>query len=355
MSQMQVTVPKGFSAGQSIQVQTPAGQLLQVTIPAGVAEGQGFMISVPSTIPVATAVAQEPSTVKVEMPQRVSKGMMPPASKVAMGNGVQAFANFDDIYITQTPKGCFQEMMGCDANTEFLFGTRSKPPQSAPLGLNGPTGPPIYSLFYAIEDSSFCCRYCCSTARTSQLNMFTGIDENGSQVMSYDRPFKCYAGSCKCCCYQEMTFFDYDSQPIGSIKEQFYCCVPLFTIFDEAEQPQYRVMQPTCCGGACVDCCAEGLCNCRIPFYIYGPDGPLERTHELLGKTPSSEKGSRNGSMISQITKIWAGTFSEVLTDADKFDVEFPAGATPKQKGLLVGSVFFLNMLFFERNKNQEN
>lgn len=50
MAQMQVQVPEGVAAGQMIQVQSPAGQMLQVQVPAGVAPGQMFMIQVPGAV-----------------------------------------------------------------------------------------------------------------------------------------------------------------------------------------------------------------------------------------------------------------------------------------------------------------
>jgi len=57
-------------------------------------------------------------------------------------------------------------------------------------------------------------------------------------------------------------------------------------------------------GGMCVNICAEGLCNCRIPFYIFPPDA-----------------GSTKEEKIGNITKIWAGLGTEVFSDADKFEV----------------------------------
>jgi len=244
--------------------------------------------------------------------------------------------------------------MGCDANTEFIVGTRDNQPKAGPMGMNGPEGPPQNAMFYAVEDASFLCRFCFSTQRTSKLQMHMGKDDTGAKVMSYDRPYRFAPGPCKCFCFQQMDFFDEKDQPIGKVMEPFYLCVPFFNVMDEKEQVQYRVQMPTCCGGMLVDCCAEGCCNMKIPFYIYGADGDMTRTNELLGKTPKSDpKGSRNGSMIAQITKVWAGFTKELYSDADNFDVEFPATASPKQKALLVGTVFFLNMLFFERQANK--
>jgi hypothetical protein len=45
---------------------------------------------------------------------------------------------------------------------------------------------------------------------------------------------------------------------------------------------------------------------------------------------------------------------AEVFTDANAFEVEFPAGATPEEKAVLVGTSIFFNSLFFEETPVQE-
>ena len=44
---MHVTCPEGVTAGQFIQITTPAGQSLQVAVPTGVAPGSVFSVQVP--------------------------------------------------------------------------------------------------------------------------------------------------------------------------------------------------------------------------------------------------------------------------------------------------------------------
>jgi hypothetical protein len=43
------------------------------------------------------------------------------------------------------------------------------------------------------------------------------------------------------------------------------------------------------------------------------------------------------------------------LTEADAFDITFPDGATPQQKGLLMGSAIFINVNFFEEKGNNND
>jgi hypothetical protein len=48
---------------------------------------------------------------------------------------------------------------------------------------------------------------------------------------------------------------------------------------------------------------------------------------------------------------VWGGIAKEFLTDADTFEVQFPADADPDTKLRIVGGVFLINQLFFERQK----
>jgi hypothetical protein len=74
--------------------------------------------------------------------------------------------------------------------------------------------------------------------------------------------------------------------------------------------------QPTCVGGMCVNIFAEGLFNCRIPFYVFPPG-------------VEQEKGNEVGSIV----KIFGGLSTELFTDADKFEVrlELPSEQTSRR------------------------
>lgn len=50
MVQMQVQIPPGVTAGQTLQVQSPSGQMVSVQVPAGVAAGQTITIQVPGQV-----------------------------------------------------------------------------------------------------------------------------------------------------------------------------------------------------------------------------------------------------------------------------------------------------------------
>mmetsp|Transcript_42463 Transcript_42463/g.96668 ORF Transcript_42463/g.96668 Transcript_42463/m.96668 type:complete len:257 (+) Transcript_42463:95-865(+) len=241
-----------------------------------------------------------------DLPQQLSMG----------GAGLDALAPHADFFVKQTRKGCVQEMMGCEAKTEFKIATMGN--QQA-------------DVLYALEESSFLQRFLISPIREWNMNVTQGGAPGGPMIAQFFRPLRCGIGPMKCCCYQEVMHKDALGVPIGSTTEGQYCFVPKFTITDAQGNPEYLLSQPTCVGGACVDIFAEGLCNCRVPFYVF----PL---------TAEAVKGQE----VGRIVKVWAGLGTELFSDADKFELVFPAGAKPDTKARLLGSLFLLNQLFFE-------
>jgi hypothetical protein len=233
------------------------------------------------------------------------------------GASFAVFSQLSNILVKQTRKGWFQECFGCDANTEFNIAT-----------MESPQG----NFLYALENTSCCIRFCCGPMRPFTINVYAGTGAAGPAVASYERPFRCPLGNCKCCCYQQVIVKDSAGAVSGSVKETCYVCpVPRFNILRADGTVQYSLHQPTCCFGLCVNCCKEGCCNCRIPFYIYSPDNDANE--------------------VGKIVKIWGGFAKEILTDADTFEVQFPTNQDAATKARVLGATFLINQLFFERQK----
>ncbi len=117
-------------------------------------------------------------------------------------------------------------------------------------------------------------------------------------------------------------------------QETFWVCIPTFASRKPLPENtvEYNVHMPVCF--FCLpNCCAEGCCTCRIPFYIYTP----ENDNEHVGK----------------IVKIWAGLGNELL-GVHQYEVEFPPGANEEAKARLVGAMFLINELFFRKNDDKE-
>ena len=116
-----------------------------------------------------------------------------------------------------------------------------------------------------------------------------------------------------------------------------FLSVPRFVIYDPENKPMYKLHNPTCCGGMCINICAEGNpCGkgcCKVSFRIYDAD-----QNDTDGDAP----------YLGQILKKPKSVMVELFTDAQAFVVDFPKEATPAQKGALIGTSIFLNAIFFE-------
>jgi hypothetical protein len=237
-----------------------------------------------------------------------------PVSSQVMNRG---FLDEPDLFVKQTRKGWFQECLGCDANTEFKIATMADQKKD---------------IYYATEDTSFCIRLICKGSRPFTMTVSEGGSAGGKVHAIYDRPFRCHAQPCKCCCYQELALKSPEGNPLGKVEEDCWYCVPSFKVMSDDTFVQYNIHQPTCCGGMCVDMCAEGCCSCRVPFHIY-PIGHHEKGQE-----------------VGKITKVWGGLGKEILTDADSFELHFPNGVDQVTKARLLGATFMINQLFFENS-----
>lgn len=239
-----------------------------------------------------------------------------------MGERLEAaFADKKVISIRQTRRGCFQELLGCEALDEFKWFDK--------------TNDENVQFATSLEESDCLCRICLGGCH--EFSMDVKELDSDNVIMSMHRPFGCPAGACKCCCYNTMTM-SANGRALGSIEEQCWVCVPRMIVKGANGQDIYKVHSPTCCGGMCVNCCAEGkncgaVC-CRVPFHIF----------------PASQQDTDNGAPnAGKILKIPKSIKTEVFTDAEAYDVTFPEDATAEQKALLAGSTIYINANFFEQ------
>jgi len=226
----------------------------------------------------------------------------------------------EKVVIVQKRKGCFQECLGCEHEDFFDIYKNDEKTKFAT----------------AKEDAGFCWRYWCSPNHKFTINMKE--EGTGAEMMSFHHPFVCCASCCSCCCFQKMTM-KMGGKEIGKMEDQAYCCVPRFQVTDEKGKGVYKVHQPTCVGGMCVNICYDGLCNCKTAFQVF----------------PHDQKDTDNGAKhIGEIMKKPRSLATELFSDAAIFDVTMPNGATTEQKGLLIGTALFLNSAFFEDKGNDD-
>jgi hypothetical protein len=296
---------------------------------------QSGAVAPPPAEPAAAPAAESAAAPAAEKPQPVEPwNKEPPApapAQVVMGSCDELG---DEVLIKQTKKGCIQELMGCEAKNEFLI-YKSLDSQR--------DGQP--EIMYSLEESGFCVRCCCQNNRPFTQTIWKGTKDAHTEVfldMKKDWAFPLSPGYGPCFCglipalnkppfIQSIKMGD-----IGSVEIPCFCCIANLKIKDETGKVQYQMQQPSCMGGMCVNCFAEGCCNCKVPFYMFEPDVVKCEVGKEVGK----------------VVKLWRGIGTEIFTDAASFQVTFPPGLDDVSKKRIIGSVFMVNMQFFESSRN---
>jgi hypothetical protein len=246
-----------------------------------------------------------------------------------VARGQERIMEARNFFVKQTRRGLCQELLGCEARNEFNIATMENKN--------------LFKL-YALEDSDCCIRTCCPSIRPWKMNISTSRKDQ--TFLRYETPMRCSTSGFKCCCHQEVMARGTNGQYYGKVKEDFYFCIPHFTVYDENNHVKQKIMPPTCCCGTMVDFCEDGkhnCCACRIPCYIYPANN----------NTPNG--GGFSSINDGKIAKVWSGLGTELFSDATNFELEFPKedAANYSGKARLLGAVFLINQLFFERTNQR--
>jgi hypothetical protein len=228
--------------------------------------------------------------------------------------------------VRQTRRGyCMECCCPCQARSEFHYMIPVDPTT---------TSPDDRHIASSLEDSNPACRYCCSACHP--FTMVVKEVNTNAELLTVQRPCRCMAMQFKCCCYQTARISS-GGQRLGVVKEQCTYCVPSFRVTNDKGEALYIIHPPTCVNGYCYNPFTEGNplgsgC-CKLPFRIYPADAA-----DTNGDAP----------YIGKILKRPKSAATEILTDANSFLIDFPAGANVEHKAILVGTSIFLNAVFFE-------
>ena len=237
---------------------------------------------------------------------------------------MQELALSPSVLIRQQPQ-FFEQISGCESpNRYFVF---SQSPQTG-----------FKMLFKCKEQSECCQRNCCSASMREFVMDIKHIANAGAlnenfqnSFVHVNKPFKC-----TCCCLERpemIANYSANGELVGKVKQPFSCCDPIFTIYDNAGTMRYYIY---------ADCCQCGLCC----------SGPCAKMSEV---TFNIYRDANMGQPIGSIVKKIAN-FSELITSADSYQVNFPADARPNEKLLLIITGLMIDYQFFEeRAGNYDN
>jgi uncharacterized protein YxjI len=133
------------------------------------------------------------------------------------------------------------------------------------------------------------------------------VAPDGSRVLILKRTFRFY--------FHRLEVFDRDENLLGTIQRRFSILRRKYTVLD------------------------------RSGHEIFELFGPILHPWTFIIRIPGRE--------IGKITKKWSGILKEAFTKADNFGVTFPGDLDLTRKSLLLGAVFLIDFVHFERSGNQ--
>lgn len=163
--------------------------------------------------------------------------------------------------------------------------------------VSDPAGREVY---LAAEESSLLARLFLKVMRPFRMHI---LSTDGRPVLSAERPFRFY--------FHEISVRTAEGAPLGRVIREFSILEKKFRVLDPHGTEVYSIRAP------------------------------------LLH--PWTFTISRSGLESGKIVKNWSGLGKEAFTDADNFSVEFPSGETAERKGLLLGALFLIDMVHFEK------
>jgi hypothetical protein len=158
-------------------------------------------------------------------------------------------------------------------------------------------------LFTAQEESSFLLRWFVKSLRPCQIHIYWEADSR--EVLRLHRRFRFFL--------HRIEVYDESDRFLGSVQKRFTFLRRVYVVRDENEQE---------------------VCS------LFGP---------ILH--PWTFEIRRNDVAFGAIRKKWSGIGKEMFTDADNFGIEFPTAANAEVRTLLLGAVFLIDLVHFEKSQ----
>lgn len=175
-------------------------------------------------------------------------------------------------------------------------------------------------IYFAAEDTDCCSRNCCGPLRAFDMQI---LDNSQNEVIHLNRPLAC-TSCCFPCCLQSLEVSSPPGTVVGSIKQEWSIIKPKFTVRNASDDVILRIEGP---------CCTYSICG-DVEFQVLSADGDVQ---------------------VGKISKQWSGLAKETFTDTDNFGITFPRDLDVRMKATLLGAVFLIDFMFFEKQGNKEN
>uniref|UniRef100_A0A1I8GZG8 Phospholipid scramblase n=2 Tax=Macrostomum lignano TaxID=282301 RepID=A0A1I8GZG8_9PLAT len=182
-----------------------------------------------------------------------------------------------------------------------------------------PNGRPFLT---AQEDTSCCSRQFCGKDRPFVINIF---DYQGVPQIRITREYKvnCFCQGCSCCscCKDRIQVECPVDRCVGFVTQECAFCSISYGVFDAQHECSFHIKGPSYC-----------MCTCPCSDKVFSLQTPDRSTE------------------VGQLKKVWGGLLTEMMTDADSFELLVPAQMPVDQKAVLLGAAFLIDFMFFEDN-----
>lgn len=156
-------------------------------------------------------------------------------------------------------------------------------------------------IFFAFEDkSNWFIRQLLKAARPFTMSI---TDTSAATVLQVKRPFRWF--------FPEISIHDAQNKTIGTIKKKFTFFRRLYLVYDSTDKEIFKLF------------------------------GPILK--------PWTFTIIENDREIGKITKKWSGTMKEMFSSADNFGAEFPASWSNENKSIVLGAIFLIDIVHFEK------
>ncbi|CAL9684640.1 unnamed protein product [Knipowitschia caucasica] len=170
-------------------------------------------------------------------------------------------------------------------------------------------------VFTAEEHDIDCCTMqCCGPRRPFNIRI---LDNFNSEILTVTRETNAY---CFPWFLQEVEIQSPPGVPIGYMVQNWHWFLPKFTLLDASRRAVLKIEGSFCR----IKCCAD------VVFDVLSLD---------------------EDRVVGQISKQWAGFLQEGFTDANNFGVTFPMDLEVRVKALLLGAVFLIDFMYFQKSK----
>jgi len=174
------------------------------------------------------------------------------------------------------------------------------------------------NIYMAKEESNCCARNMLGPIRSFDLIL---KDYAGNELIHVERPLRC--DSCLFpCCLQEIEVSSPPGNVIGKVKQKWSLLKPKFDILNDRGDVVLKIKGPFI---------TFGTCFTDVVFEVLSKDGSIE---------------------VGKISKKWSDFIQEAFTDADIFAISFPVDLDVKVKATLLGALFLIDFMYFEKQQN---